>query len=349
MLRDEFDAVEAQVLHGQDPTIAPELVPHFDAIFESATQAYREVLLGCVLARLLNPAIDIHKPYVNQGEDAYNGRTLDERVVNPFLRQRRIPSSTGPFLSTFRRSVMFAPGTRVGVRDREGFDRLLTLIDHLAQAENNEGREFLRYLLYRFIRLREAAEVPVSRLHRISLEQYGSLIDGLLSVPSGGRFALMLAETTFLAIRETLGLNWTIDVQGINVADRAAGAGGDITITQDGGILLAVEVTERPVDQTRVTTTFQTKIAPTGIQDYMFLVGDGVDEEAVRQARQYFAQGHEVTFQEIKNWILTVLATLGRRGREAFNRILIAKLESDDTPAALRVAWNEQLARITAA
>ncbi len=42
---------------------------------------------------------------------------------------------------------------------------------------------FIEYLLYKFAKLREDAEVPLSRLQRISLEQFGSLITSLLSTP----------------------------------------------------------------------------------------------------------------------------------------------------------------------
>jgi len=48
-------------------------------------------LIGCALARLHDDEIDITKPYMNQGDDAFNGRTLDERVVNPFLQENEIP------------------------------------------------------------------------------------------------------------------------------------------------------------------------------------------------------------------------------------------------------------------
>lgn len=64
-------------------------------LFGSKTQAFREALLGCALAHVLDPFIDIRLPYVNQGANAFNGRTLDERVVNPFLQNKAIPCSKG--------------------------------------------------------------------------------------------------------------------------------------------------------------------------------------------------------------------------------------------------------------
>src|SRR5712692_8947844 len=100
-------------------------------------------------------------------------------------------------------------------------------------------------MLFKFALLREAAVVPLSRLQRISLDQYGSFISGLLGIPSGGRLPVLLVVAAFSTIKEFLSLDWDIVFQGINVADAAAGAGGDITITSGGRLLLAAEVTER--------------------------------------------------------------------------------------------------------
>jgi hypothetical protein len=131
---------------------------------------------------------------------------------------------------------------------------------------------------------------------RISLEQYGTLISGLLATPSGGRFPVLLVSAAFSTIKHYFGLDWDVSAQGINVADAAAGVGGDVTITQAGRTLLAAEITEHPLDRNRVVSTFNTKIAPQGIEDYLFFVPmEHLPEEVRSQARQYFAQGPRST------------------------------------------------------
>ena len=349
LLEEEFARVDREAMEAEKPaTMTGAVQKNFDAIFESATQAYREVFLGCILARLSDRAIDITKPYINQGDNAYNGRTLDERVVNPFLSEKRIPASRAPFLSSFRRSVRFDESTRKGLRDKEGYDSLLALISLLTKLNDEKDmRELLRYTLFRFIGLRTASEIPLVKLQRISLEQYGQLIQGLLNTASGGRFPMMLAASTFITLGYTYNLGWEIELQGINVADKSSNAGGDITIRHRGKTVLAAEVTERTVDKTRIVSTFQTKIAPQGIEDYLFLVTGGADEEVMKQARQYFSQGHEINFFNMKEWILVILATIGKAGREIFNQELVGMLGEKDVPAGLKVAWNKQIEIIT--
>jgi hypothetical protein len=90
-----FSEAEEDLLRQTTPGIPEALSEHFETIFRSNTQAYREVLVGCAIARIQDPSINIRLPYVKQAANAYNGRTLDERVVNPFLRDNRIPSSHG--------------------------------------------------------------------------------------------------------------------------------------------------------------------------------------------------------------------------------------------------------------
>ena len=348
LLDELFSETEQDLLRHTAPAIHEGLAPHFDTLFRSKTQAYREALVGCAIARAQDRSINIRLPYVKQGQDAYNGRTLDEKVVNPFFRDNRIPSSHGPYLGVFRRSVTFTEATREGLRDKTAYDAFLALIEHL-QSTQDDGqlRGFLRHLLFRFAQLREEASIPLTRLQRISLEQYGALIAGLLATPSGGRFPVLLVLAAFRAIRDFFGVDWTVESQGINVADAAAGARGDITVRSGEGVLLAAEITERPVDRNRVVATFSTKIAPSSIEDYLFFVRLADLEEAARaQARQYFAQGHEVNFLEIKDWILMSLATMGTHGRAVFNRTLTELLDGPDVPRSLKVAWNSQVNRL---
>ena len=348
LLERTFVESEDDLLRQTIPQIPEELHRPFEAIFLSGTQAYREVLIGCAIARIQDKGINIRLPYVKQGPNAYNGRTLDEKVVNPFLQRRRIPCSLGPFLSTFRRGIQFDEGTVRGLRDIEGYRAFLALVSYLERTKKDQAlAQFLRYLLLMFAKFREAAIIPLTRLPRISLEQYGTLLSGLLATPSGGRFPVLLVTAAFSTIKDFFGLDWNVTAQGINVADAAAGVGGDVTITQGGRILLAAEITERTLDRNRVVSTFNTKIAPHGIEDYLFFVPlENLHEEVRSQARQYFAQGPEVNFLDLKDWILMSLATMGVRGRRIFNEKFMQLLDAGDVPRTVKMGWNEQVNRL---
>jgi hypothetical protein len=338
-------------LRGNSPAIADKRVnAACEAVFKSNTQSYREVLLGCALARYQDRSINIRRPYVDQGQGSFSGRTLDEKAVNPFLQEKQIPSSKGPYLAVFRRQVQFDKSARGGMKDKAGYDALMVCIDDLERmTSKKEIEHFISCLLVKFIELREAANIALRRIQRLSLDQYDVLLGDLLETPSGGRFPVIFTVAAFNALKKQFGLKWDIAFQGINVSDAASGAGADITIREASKVVLAVEVTERPVGKARVVSTFNAKISPAGIEDYLFITKSAEpDEQAKQQASQYFAQGHEINFLEIKNWIVNLLATIGKSGRATFNNELMNLLERPDVPKLVKVAWNEKLSALLA-
>lgn len=150
-------------------------------------------------------------------------------------------------------------------------------------------------------------------------------------------------------IKSCFQLRWEIEFQGINVSDRASGAGGDVTVRLDGESVLAIEVTERPVDKSRVVSTFNTKVVRKGIQDYLFAYSAAIPtEEARKTARTYFSQGHEINFVQVKDWLINNLATLGAKCRRTFTKELLALLDSRDVPASVKMAWNDLVRAVVA-
>lgn len=141
--------------------------------------------------------------------------------------------------------------------------------------------------------------------------------------------------------------SWNIVWQGINVSDMASGVGGDVTIKRENQTMLAVEITERPLDRSRVVATFNTKIAPEGIEDYLFFLKDmDLPKEVSEQAQKYFAQGHEMNFVDMEDWITMMLATVGKPGRQTFIQEILRLLEEPGTPQFVKVAWNDQLSKL---
>ena len=337
-----FAEAEEGFRNKQPPSVSTHIVTATERLVSSATQSFREVLLGCCLARMLDTAINIRHPYVNQGGDAFNGRTLDEKVINPFLQDRMIPCSKGPYLASFRRSVKFVPETAGGLRDKEGYKSLLTFLDELEKAKRAEAKILTLYLLHNLCMLRDASSVPLSQISRLSLDQYDRLLMDMLHVQSGGLIPVLLVVAMLRTIKSCFNLEWKIEYQGINVSDKAAGAGGDITVTLAGEIILAVEVTERPIEKSRVVATFNTKVVRSGIQDYLFVYSSAMPtDEARTAARAYFSQGHEINFAQAKEWIINNLATIGARCRGIFTKELLSLLSGREVPASVKIAWND--------
>jgi hypothetical protein len=347
LLAETFTQAEAYFRDNTELEIPSTIVEAIERLFTSSTQAYREALIGCALARILDPAIDIRLPYMNQGENAFNGRTLDESVVNPFLQEKAIPCSKAPYLSALRRNIRLESDTAKGLRDKEAFYAMLRFIDELMTANHETAKSYLLFLMRAFVRLRDASNIPLRKIARLSLDQFSTLINGLLSTPSGGLMPVLLAVAMFQTIKGCYGLNWEIRWQGINVADSASGVGGDITVLRDGEIVLVVEVTERPIKRERVVSTFNTKISPSGLDDYLFFYSANPPTDDARTAAQkYFAQGHDINFVSVRDWIVTTMTTIGPKCRAMFTSNVLGLFAGKGTPAAIKQTWNDQVAAV---
>ena len=228
-------------------------------------------------------------------------------------------------------------------RDKEGFDALVAVVDYLRGFDAGLAREYLRYLLRRFIQLRETGNISLKKIAKPNLDQLDKLIAGMLTVKSGGRIPALLATAMFQTIGECHTLGWDVEFQGINVADKASGAVGDITIRKDGALILGVEVTERPINQARVTSTFNDKVSPGSLADYLFVTTVNPEDGALAAARSYTGVGHEMNFVILANWLHDNLSTVGPACRSLFQSKMIDLLGTKGVPAELRVAWNDKM------
>lgn len=326
------------------PPAAPpkDIAGHTERLFTSATQAYREALVGCAVARCVDERINVRHPATETSGDAFSGRSLADQVVTPFLQEHAIPVSKSPYLSSLRGGARFEPGGAPRIqRDAGGFDALVAVVGYLAGANRDDVRSFLVFLLHRFVVLREAGRIELLQITRPNLQQLSRLITGLLAVRSGGRLPALLATAMFQTISECYDLGWDVRFQGINVADAASGAVGDITVLKDGAIVLGVEVTERKIDRGRVTATFEQKVTPGRLDDYLFITTTQPDAAALAADCNYTVVGHEMNFVQLHDWLANNLATIGPRCRTIFQARMLRLL--DGQKADLKVAWNAQM------
>ena len=316
-----------------------------DIIYSSKTQSYREVLLGCALIHLLAPEANIRLPYVNHGEGSFNGRSLDEYVVNPFLQEQLFPCSRGPYLAAFRRSVKLLPETSEGLRDKTGYAAMMDLLSVLENCDTKKKTEtFIMCLLQRFVMLRDESKIPLARIGQLSVGQYGQLLSKLVRHQSGGLLPVLIALAFFQTLAEHYSLPWEISWQGINVADNATGAEGDISIKTNGVTVLAIEITERPIDQRRIVSTFNTKIILSDIKDYLFLYTNIEPDESAKQiVHNLFSQGYNINFANVVEMITNNFVVLPSSTRNIFSAKMISLLESRDVSASVKLKWNESV------
>ncbi len=343
LLTEVLVIAEAGYRNNAEIDISAAIKHGIDRLFTSTTQAYREALVGCLVARCLDQQINIRHPATETSHDAFSGRSLADNVITPFFQDHAIPVSKSPYLSSLRGGARFEPGGEPRIqRDQDGFDALVSVVSRLAEASEADARLHLTYLLQRFVVLREEAKIELQRIAKPNLRQLERLISGLLAAKSGGRLPALVATAMFQTMSECHGLKWNVVFQGINVADAASGAVGDIAISRDGEVILAVEVTERTIDKGRVTAVFEHKVTPNGLDDYLFITTKPPDAAAITTAYQYTAVGHEMNFVQLDAWALNNLASIGPRCRSIFQAKMLDLLDVQN--ADLKIIWNRQMA-----
>jgi hypothetical protein len=337
-----YDAVQGVTLESLQSGVGAPFRERVESVFASRTQAYREALLGCAVAKLVDQGIDVRLPHTDLGAAAFSGRSVDEQAVNPFFRDHEIPSSRSPYLSALRRGVDFRSKNPTGQRDLDGFNALVDAVEQINTATVADLNRLLQYLVRRFLDYRDASRIPVAKIQKLSLAQIHTLMRKLLAEKSGGVFPVLLVIAVLKAQSDALKLDWTVTWQGINAADGPSGAAGDVTVTdREGATFLVAEVTERVIDRNRVIATFRSKVTQHNLEDYLFIHSDAAPEsEALKAAERYFSQGHELIFVNVLDWTYNLLASLTVVGRRSFVAELIALVDSDETPARLKVAWN---------
>ena len=73
-----------------DPT--SEVTKQVEFVCRNQNRAGTRLLMACLLAKVHNPEIDIRKPYTKIGDDnAYSGRSYDERYIHPFIVKHALP------------------------------------------------------------------------------------------------------------------------------------------------------------------------------------------------------------------------------------------------------------------
>jgi hypothetical protein len=197
-------------------------------------------------------------------------------------------------------------------------------------------------LLQRFIILRNESRIPLAHIGRFSIEQYGQLLSELLHYQSGGLLPVLITVAFFQTLAEHYSVPWDISWQGINVSGNATGAEGDVTIKANGKTVLAIEITERPLDHRRIVSTFNTKIILNDVKEYLFIYTNTEPDDSARHAaRNLFSQGYEINFVNVVDMIINNCLVLPAYARDVFTHKMMSLLDARDVPASVKIKWNE--------
>ncbi len=262
------------------------------------------MLLSCSLAKIVNPAVDIRKPYTEiGGTDSFSGRTFDERYIGAFVIEHGLPcNQTTAFLTPAlrNRNETLTPTSNLVGRPPALYQAVLQLLtdvyENTISAEDLLA-ETVRWLLVVKEEKRQRMDTMLAALKTtegavpLSAEAIVTLIEQHLHTKGASRLPVLVVAAAYEAAGARIGER-ALPLHEHNAADKQTGAIGDVEVTLvgDDNVLTGYEMKLKRVTREDIDIAL-TKIVERGIQNYIFITTDIIDVEV----KEYAASLYEAT------------------------------------------------------
>ncbi len=271
------------------------------------------LLLSCLLAKVDNPAVDVRKPYTQIGdEDAFSGRTYDERYITPFINLHHLPcNNTTAFLTPAlrNRNATLEKGLDLVGRPPQLYTAVLDLLDAVHQQQISAAdmlAETIRCLILLRDERQQRIEALLTTLQTttdaipLSAEEIVHLVSQHLNQKGTSRLPVLIVAAAYSAAHQHLGTQ-LLDLQTHNAADYQTGALGDLELTliedKHGRVVTSYEMKDKPVTHEDVERALQ-KLAKTNgrVNNYIFISTANIDADVEEYARSLYAQTGGIEF-----------------------------------------------------
>ena len=157
----------------------------------------------------------------------------------------------------------------------------------------------------------------------------------------------MVTTALMHTLKEAFSIFTRVESQGVNEADAASGAPGDVLCSgPDGELALAVEVKGHDLTYVELESAI-IKARSTGVENILFASPKfaSTDREAIEaRIKDEFALGSNVHQVSINDLVRTTFTLLGEDWRVKFIRLICAELDARTTQPADRIAFADLLA-----
>ena len=278
----------------------------------------------------------------------WDPRSFCTRVVVPWVRRNQnvLGTSSDPYVNNPLRRPRLDEGMD-SLNNREEWNALVRLlVDLQADASPSAVEEtMVRCLKAIARRLREqSVEYPVPL--RIGLVQLCGLLDRYLEVSDGGLRPLIVTTALMRILGEAFSIFTRVDSQGVNEADAASGAPGDVLcFGPDEELVLAVEVKGQNLTYVELESTIM-KARSTGVENILFATPKfaSADRQAIEaKIANEFALGCNVHQTSIIDLVRTAFSLLGEDWRVNFIISICVELDARTTQPVDRIAFAELL------
>jgi hypothetical protein len=319
-------------------------------VVRSANRAGARLLLACALAKVVNPQVDIRKPYTEiGGSDSYSGRIYDETYIGPFINNHDLPANpTTAFLTPALRTknIALLPEVNLGGTPPQLYRNAIALLNAVEDgqlAADDLLTETLRALLVLREENRRRIESLLAALRAtqaedilpLSSEAIVKLIEQHMASPNASRLPVLIVAAAYRAAQKHLSER-ILALQSHNAADEQTGSLGDVEITLEGDdrVITAYEMKMKRVTVDDVNRALQ-KIAGYSqrVDNYIFITTEVIEKTVEQYAAEQYTRtgGTEMAILDAIGFLRHFLHLFHRlRGQflEAYQTLLLAEPES---------------------
>ena len=322
-----------------------------DILANSKTVSIRYALVTQMLGKIADPTRNLLTLQLGASiPGAWDARSFATAVVVPWVtdNQHVLGTSLEPYASKPLRRERLEWGMP-NVRDKQGWPQLVGLLEEIESAGQPALVEAFRRVLKALVRrlAKQTFGYPIPQ--RISLPAMSKILCVFLDTQSGG-FRPQAVTTALLdTIGRAFGLFSHVEAQGINEADAAGGAPGDVLCychDDPERLCLVVEVKDIALTLAHVqASTRKAKQADVGLTNLLFAVPAvrQSDREAIETlTRREWASGLNVYTTGVVPLMESTFLLLAGRWRIDLIRAIGAELDERQDQAARR-AWHDLL------
>lgn len=343
-------AYERAANAGDTPVILhQDILERVRTVVRKKPQAALRTLLACLVAKVVQPHVDIRKPYTQiEGDDTYSGRYYDENYIARFLIDYDLPviPTTGFLTPAYRaKNIILTPDVNLGGRS-PGNRVYGAMLQLLTDVHTNRVSaidllvEVIRQLLLYRDESRQRLESLLASLEAtkgdvpLSAEEIVTLIEQHLACKGSSRLPVRIVATAYRAAENHLNER-VLPLETHTAADKQTGALGDVHIAliADDNIVTAYEMKARRVTREDIDLAVR-KIAASDfrLDNYIFITTEPVSEVVGEYAKSVYDRlGIEMAILDCISFLRHFLHLFHRLRTdflETYQELVIAEPES---------------------
>lgn len=315
---------------------------------QTRNRACTRLLMACLLAKLSHPEIDPRKPYTEIGDnDAFSGRTYDEKYITPFIYAHRLPlNPTTAFLTPAFRNLdrpLTLELELIG-KPRQTYRDTLYLLDEVSKGRIT-AEDMLTEILRVLLVIREENRARIESLLAgipsaedalpLSSEEIVQLIEQHMKCKNSSRLPVLVVAAAYNSVSEKLGER-ILPLHSHTAADEQTGSLGDVEVCleNDDQVVTVYEMKRKRVTVDDIDRALE-KIASAKrrIHNYIFITTEVISEDVRSYASKCYEQtgGTEIAVLDCLNFLRHFLHLFHRsraKFLDAYQNLVLNEPES---------------------